>query len=280
MYRSEAISMSTLAEGWDEGNGVARFALRNWFWIVASVFVAVLGILNLIRANATAVDRELRGTPLQGDSVLDYRGPQPVQDTGTPHRSITSDVSKTIPTVRPGRVPIPEHKLPPMAALPIPHSGPPSQENPPVVSAASAPPVEVAKLAFPSNPPLRGERSFAGTWLYSPRPGDTVEPGQYPATYVELVLVEHDGELAGDYRARYKIPDQAVSPEVTFQIRGAARSTRSAKFSWSSDDNAKGLAEMTLRSPNVLYVSWWTTGFGRRAALGSGTAVLIRQQTP
>src|ERR1035438_2874520 len=123
-------------------------------------------------------------------------------------------------------------------------------------------------------PPLPKAPSFAGRWLYTPQPGDGSERGLYSAKYVELLVVEHAGELAGDYRARYEVPDPAVSPEVAFKLRGAAGSATSGNFDWLSGDNAKGQAEMTLRAPNVLYVSWWTTEFGRRATLGSGTAVL------
>ena len=153
------------------------------------------------------------------------------------------------------------------------------------VAAAAEAPVEVAKPAGHSDAVSGGAVSggavsFAGTWLYAPQPGDELEAGKYPATYVELVLVEHEGEIAGDYRARYKVPDQAVSPEVAFRIRGTAGRARSAKFLWSAGGQAKGQAEMTLRGPNVLYVSWWTTEFGRQATLASGTAVLIRQQAP
>jgi hypothetical protein len=102
----------------------------------------------------------------------------------------------------------------------------------------------------------------------------------YPARYVELQLIQHGGEVAGEYHALYKVSDQAVSPEVAFQFRGAAESPTSAKFDWVGRDNARGRAEMTLQGPDVLHVTWWTTAFGRQAALGSGSAVLIRQQVP
>jgi hypothetical protein len=49
---------------------------------------------------------------------------------------------------------------------------------------------------------------------------------------------------------------------------------------WASEDGAQGEAELTLRSTNQLNVTWWTTVFGRRAALSSGMAVLTRQQAP
>jgi hypothetical protein len=142
---------------------------------------------------------------------------------------------------------------------------------------------ELPGLSLPASlPPLRNEASFVGRWLYSPRPGEeSTERGVYPATYIELLLVENGGDMAGDYHAVYKVSDQTVSPDVAFQIRGTADSATSAKFAWATNsDNARGRAEMTLRSPNVLFVSWWTTAFGRQNTLGSGTGLLIRQQTP
>ena len=101
----------------------------------------------------------------------------------------------------------------------------------------------------------------------------------YSATYVELLLVEHAGELSGDYRARYHVSDRAVSPEISFKIRGAA-GPGTCKVSWSSSDHARGEAEMVLRGANALYMNWWTTEFGWRATLASGTAVLVRLETP
>jgi hypothetical protein len=102
----------------------------------------------------------------------------------------------------------------------------------------------------------------------------------YPAVYVELQLVERGGEMAGDYHAVYRVRDRAVSPEIAFKIRGAAESATSARFAWVSRDHSNGEAEMTLQGPNVLYVNWWTTAFGRLPTLGSGTSILIRQQVP
>ena len=159
-------------------------------------------------------------------------------------------------------------------------SAPELAEIPTNFLTAPEPSTEAPVMVSESTPPLPGVSSFAGRWLYTPQPGEVSERGTYSARYVELLLVEHAGELAGDYRARYSVPDRAVSPEVTFKMRGTASSATSGKFDWLSGDKAKGQAEMILRSPNLLYVSWWTTEFGRRATLGSGTAILIRLQAP
>jgi hypothetical protein len=120
--------------------------------------------------------------------------------------------------------------------------------------------------------------SLAGNWLYVPDRTEKLQPGAYPATYMELLLGDERGQLSGRYRARYMIPDQAVSPEVSFQVQGEAPAGTSANFRWISADGAKGEMETALLGPNLMRVSWWTTQLGRHAKIASGTANLIRQQ--
>jgi hypothetical protein len=122
--------------------------------------------------------------------------------------------------------------------------------------------------------------SFAGNWLYVPAGGDVPAPGSYPATYVELLLTEEHGGLSGSYRARYRIPDLAVSPEVLFRVQGKSPAAGPAKLGWTSADGARGEVEMTLHGPNLMSVAWWTTEFGRRASLASGTSKLLRLRAP
>jgi hypothetical protein len=124
------------------------------------------------------------------------------------------------------------------------------------------------------------ETSFAGNWVYAPEPLTKSDPNLYPATYVEFDLAEENGSLVGNYRAKYKIPDQAISPEVQFRVKGKSPNGKSCRLAWTSDDGARGEAELKLPSSNRMNVTWWTTVFGSRAALSSGMAVLIRQQAP
>jgi hypothetical protein len=135
--------------------------------------------------------------------------------------------------------------------------------------------VEPPRAAFRAS-----EASFAGNWFYAPETGSKPDPNLYPATYVEFILADENGSLVGNYRAKYRIPDQAISPEVQFRVQGKSANAKSCKLAWTSDDGAQGEAELTLRSSNQMNVTWWTTVFGRRAALSSGVAVLIRQQAP
>lgn len=122
------------------------------------------------------------------------------------------------------------------------------------------------------------EPAFAGNWFYSPEFGGKAGAGAYPAQYIEFFLAEEQGIVAGNYRAQYKVADKAVPPQVIFHSQGKSDDGKLARMSWASKDGAKGEAELTLQSPNLMRVVWWTTEFGSRAALASGEAWLVRQR--
>jgi hypothetical protein len=122
------------------------------------------------------------------------------------------------------------------------------------------------------------EPSFSGNWFYSPEYGEKAGAGAYLAQYIEFILVEDGGNIVGNYRAEYKVPDKAILSEVLFHAQGKSDGGQSARMSWSSRDGAKGELELTLRSANLMRVVWWTSEFGSRAALASGEAWLIRQR--
>ncbi|HEU0051846.1 MAG TPA: hypothetical protein VFQ39_01670, partial [Longimicrobium sp.] len=118
---------------------------------------------------------------------------------------------------------------------------------------------------------------FAGNWLYSGEDRSRNDARAYRAFYIELSLEEANGRLQGNYRARYHVPDKAISPEVAMKMEGEAKEGKSSRLTWASGEGAKGVAELTLRGRDTLYMTWWTTEFGRRAGLASGTAQLVRQ---
>jgi hypothetical protein len=166
---------------------------------------------------------------------------------------------------------------------PAPLSTPPVSELPPNSIAAAEPPgvpPQSSKVQPAISIPKTNKVSFAGNWFYAPETAGKADPNLYPATYVEFILSEDNGSLVGNYRAKYKIPDQAISPDVQFRVQGKSPNGKSCKLAWASADGAQGEAELTLRSSNQMNVTWWTTVFGRRVALSSGMAVLIRQQAP
>jgi curved DNA-binding protein CbpA len=123
-----------------------------------------------------------------------------------------------------------------------------------------------------------GAETWAGNWVYASPPEDAADAGPTAPSYSELLLAEEHGKLTGIYRARYRIGNQALPPEVGFRVEGTAPSGPSARLVWASADGAKGEAELTLASSDVIKVAWWTTALGPPAALTSGTATLVRQR--
>ncbi len=272
--RNRTMLATATAGEWEGVVGIAEFALRYWFWILMGAFVVTLGAWSFVHRSSTVPDYELPTKASQYDVA-----PMRQAASSPPRRRLSSTAAKASPLQTATRTPLTEESWEPKLPLPEPHQ-PAFEDIRPIVLALPEPSPETVPSAPRALPPAPGQPSFIGRWLYSPKPGDVAERGVYPAMYVELQVVGNDGEMAGNYHARYKVLDQALSPDVVFQIHGAADSATSARFGWISRENATGQAEMTLRGPNVLYISWWTTAFSRQATLGSGTATLIRQQVP
>ncbi len=122
--------------------------------------------------------------------------------------------------------------------------------------------------------------SFAGNWLYNTELDSGKVSDGYQAIYVELLLSEIDGMLSGSYRARYLVPDQAISPQVSFHLEGRASSVREAHLGWSSADGTRGEAELTLGATGIMDFHWWRTKSSGQSSLSSGTAKLLRQRKP
>jgi hypothetical protein len=268
-------------EQWDGGNSLAVFALRYWTWVLTGILVVALGAWSFMQPNAAVLGPELHWAAAQRVSASGNVAHQLVQRVKRPAHGAGPGNAKISPVLSAGRIPVAGKTESGLVSPPEPHASAADLENlPPRLDVAPEALQQAPQSSFENMPPLRLESCFVGRWLYSPQPDDVDEGVRYPAIYVELVLVERDGELSGDYRARYKIPDKAVSPEVIFKVRGKAGSATAAKLTWVAGDNARGTAEMTLRDPRVLCVTWWTNESGREATLASGTAVLIRQQVP
>jgi curved DNA-binding protein CbpA len=168
-------------------------------------------------------------------------------------------------------------------------AGPAEVAGPPAVTAAAPVAAETSGTASPgpaealaagtSQKQSSGaEPSFAGNWFYTPEFGGKADAGAYPAQYIEFILVEERGVVVGNYRAQYKVADKAVPPQVLFHAQGKTDDGKLARMSWASRDGARGEAELTLHSPGIMRVVWWTTQFGGHAALASGEAWLIRQR--
>jgi DnaJ-like protein len=126
--------------------------------------------------------------------------------------------------------------------------------------------------------PAEMRNRFSGTWFYAPRPAMGAGP-RYPPEYIEAVIQEVGGTLRGRYRALYRVPDRAISPEVKFQFAGRA-GPDTANLEWNNADGAYGRIEIYLLSENSMEVKWTATELGKSLELVSGSAVLIRRRGP
>lgn len=184
------------------------------------------------------------------------------------------------------------------AVNPAEHAGEATRSDPsPVVTLASSP--KAGADSAPSTPPrteplprIEGgadpsplpippesspKRQFAGIWLYVPRESTEMPIAAYPPEHIELRLSEQDGQVYGRYLARYRITDSTISPEVSFEFRGASGNET---FSWRGAGGAQGEIRLRPLGDGQLEASWWAHQTSQRLSLASGTAVLIRERTP
>ena len=147
---------------------------------------------------------------------------------------------------------------------------------------ALSPPQTAAQfdpLLAPATQTAQPSPGFRGTWVYvQPRLPPSPAP-VYPAEYVEAVILDEGGVVRGQYRARYLIPDRAISSEVIFRFEGRSNGG-TASLSWTGAGGAKGDLSLKLVSSNSMELTWIATDLGSQMGLSSGTAVLTRRQEP
>ena len=275
----------------------ANAVLLNWFWIVPAAVILGVGCWYVAASTgrqAASLDQPRTVARTAPEAV----GQQTRRDTraashprvgaaAVPTRKTEPQPARSAPPAapEPSSASASDRSAPPPSAAPPALAGPePSgaaSSGPPAPPSPAAPPAPAGPE--PSSSPASARSapaSFAGAWLYLPASEGTSAAGVYPPTYVEFLLTEERGELSGSYRARYRIPDRAMSPEVLFRAQGKLSEGESAKLGWTSADGARGEVELRLNGPNAMSVTWWTTEFGRHPSLASGSAKLLRQQTP
>lgn len=262
------------------------FGLRHWFWILIGLVVVGVGLWCMEQSNTEVSQVTPNASGPVTDRPAGGGAPQRL-----PGKTARHTASRATAAAAPGEA---AHGETRQAAVVEKAAAIAKPREPARASAAMEPPpppptavAEFAKVApaaskvEPASPEAKArEVSFAGSWLYAPETASRTDPNLYPATNVEFLLAEENGSLAGIYHARYRVPDQAISPEVQFRAQGKSTNGKMCRLSWASEDGAHGELELTLRSVNELNVTWWTTVFGRHAALSSGMAVLTRQQVP
>ena len=266
--------------------------LKYWFWALLGGVAFGTGLWYVTTqdtdANVAASDAPAQTDPEAAWPQAPRRADpqtsrQEPKETGSVSPEFSLPPSRRTPA-SPGPVPDPfnrpskEERFAAVSPRQIaPALGPAAPSVTPAESPRSVPEAPLTK-PHPAANPL--EPSLAGNWLYSPETVEPLDSGLYPAWYAELVLLEDRGTLVGNYRALYRVPDKALSPQMVFRMQGKSPTGKSADMEWVSEDGAKGQAEITLRSPNVLTVTWWTTERGRHATVNAGSAQLIRQQAP
>jgi hypothetical protein len=236
----------------------------NWIWLAAAA-VGTVTLAAYFVSEAAADRRVTRAAPAAIVAVEPRH--QPATRAPTP---VAHPVARKTPTL-----PIPAAAAaPPEQALP---------EPPEVASAGgrlAESGFETAKLETAATPPPAPapQPAYAGTWFYT-RSKMAELSALYLPEYIEAVIVEEAGVLRGRYRARYKVADRAISPDVRFQFSGPADS-ETPRLSWTGGGGARGEVRLKLLSSNSLEVDWTASRLGASLGLSSGTAVLTRRQDP
>jgi hypothetical protein len=200
----------------------------------------------------------------------------------------------------PARLPLPPAYIPQAAgAMPaanapqlvsqkttgIPRFQPPTSEEDwePLVTYAYESHLATPAVPFPEisapNPPRQPETAapapaLSGDWFYMP--ATSAAAAGNPPEYVELRLREEQGVLHGRYQARYRVRDQAISPNVAFQFEGTV-AAEGGSLPWRGAGGAAGEVTFHLLPGGDLEVKWKAGKLGKELRLISGTATLVRR---
>jgi hypothetical protein len=266
---------------------VAQFALRYWAMIlIGAVIFGAAAVSALLHGNSEAVaasqtaDVQPQSRPSVATKVV-ARTPQ--EQPPLPNPDVQEDPEPALPPA-PRRSSTQNGNVNSLKTA-LPSAGNSATQPESLEAGNNAAPVTRASETVTQEPaPARLSPApvspFSGNWLYTTDLAPPQESDGYRAIYVELLLSEKDGALSGDYRARYVVPDKAISPQVAFHLQGRANSDRRARVEWSSASGARGEAELSLSAPGIMDLRWWSTEFGDQPGLNSGTAKLVRQRTP
>lgn len=269
--------------GWSPGRGMAA-AARGWHWALIAVTGAGLAGWYL-----TEQPRGAPGgpPPAKENRAVSARavappGGRPAGETGRPQS----------PAHRKGDKPGEEKQraLPPAAI----DSPPAAGASEPALTDAETPPALPQPLVAPSDPPQAApaagftaateepkkdiapqQDGLRGLWLYVPGSPDEGPELRYRPVFIEMTVAQEHPKLRGKYRARYEVPDEAVSSEISFQFEGDGSDGR---IRWESAEGRRGEGVLKRLSTDSLQMNWWTTVSGGEAQLASGSAVLVRQR--
>lgn len=122
-------------------------------------------------------------------------------------------------------------------------------------------------------------RKLSGLWLYVPPKGGQKNESRfvkYVPEFIEITIKEENGLIRGKYRARYKVPDQPISPDVNFEFSGKSVGGTCA-CNWNGIGGARGTITLALTGENQMKCDWLATEQGQQGLL-TGTAVLVRRE--
>jgi hypothetical protein len=242
----------------------------GWLWLVAGAAVAMAFISVMPRSQ-------------RGDQAVEAPPPQasPVPVSKNPPRPATGSYARALPrqwtppaaaaASGPEAGDISSHAIPTNLAPGLPPEAPPASEA--SRNDWETPALIAPALAEPPHPPRCS--TLAGEWLFVPQPivhGN----GLYPPEYIEMRVTEGAGTVRGKYRARYRISDRAISPEVAFEFQGRA-SESDARLPWTGPGGTRGEVTLHLVTAGALEVTWVVSQTGGELGLISGTATLVRK---
>ena len=248
---------------------------RQWFWPVAAA--ATIAVLLAVLSFAPPADPN--PAPPADPAPAVAAPANPARKVAPRRLQASNPPSHNVLAVDPGQKapPAPEPAVPPPAAAasegaldetPVLPANPVDLPRPEIAN--GIPPVPVP---LPSrSPPASG---FGGVWLL-PTSAHPKSNGLYPPDYIELRLAEEDGRLHGRYTGRYRIPDQAISPVVSFEFEGKADRDR-VSLPWSGSGGARGKIQLRLLTSETLEVSWVADQLSPELELISGIATLVRK---
>ena len=276
----------------------AEAARRSWVWLVTAGIAAAglayyfSGQGGVERLAQARVDRTMQ--PVVRGTEVSHRVARPAE--GKPHRRVSGAPRQRARRVKAG--PAPESRKgepilraePAEPALPstvvvqdrVPGGASLVEQIDPEVKDQVSPAVPAASppLAVFAPPPARQEAALVvasgleGTWLYVPPRVPERQELLYPPEYIELRITEVSSRLFGRYRARYRVADRTLWPEVSFEFEGQRAQ---GMYDWRGAGGGRGKVRLKWLGTDRLEVSWWASKVGEQLSLASGTAVLVRE---
>jgi hypothetical protein len=208
--------------------------------------------------------------------------PRPRLDPLPPQSSKTRVASSEVsPEIRDRSVPATRPVLAEAVRQPVIQNGTPIQAREPAPFTLSPPDIALLELpALPLSVPVPAATNpYPGLWVYanSGPSRDEAKVRTYAPEFIELRIRNCGDMLCGAYRARYRIPDRPISPDVSFTFQGPL-SANPKTLPWRAGDGSQGTVDLKITGPDALQVDWRVTSFGAHLALGSGVAVLARTE--